>query len=459
MAVRTPPLVPGVPLVGNAPAFRRDPIELLRRGLDTFGPIFSIRLGPRRAAVIIGPEHQQFFFGETDRALTMPEVYRAFVPIFGEGFTLAAEPGEYREQRAILQPAFAPQRLGGYIEVFVRETDAWLDGLGSEGELELVDAIEKLSLEMIAAALMGDDFRRLMGADFWQLYRDVVRGLDFVLPPFLPLPRFRRRDRARRLLHKRIGTIIGDRRADPGGHDDFLQALAEAHYSDGREVPVSTLQSMILFLVFSAAESTPLQASWTLILLLQQPDYLASVVEENGPLLAANAGPTGPDVVRRMHRLHWAILETERMRPMITMLWRYNREAYDLGGYHVPQGWSTVICPPLAHRLPHVFADPDRYDPERFSPGRAEHRQAVLNLVSFGGGAHHCPGMAFARSLTTVMLSRLVDRFELRLSGSAPGADFSNSITRPGRCLVRYRRRTRPRGPRVAEPAVTQVTQ
>ena len=67
----TPPPLPGLPLLGHAFAFRRDPVELFRRGYEQLGPIFTIRLGPKPAAVILGPEANEFFFSETDRLLSM----------------------------------------------------------------------------------------------------------------------------------------------------------------------------------------------------------------------------------------------------------------------------------------------------------------------------------------------------------------------------------------------------
>src|SRR5438128_6464021 len=79
----TPPALPGLPLVGHALAFRRDPARLFRDGYQQLGPIFSIRLGPQHAAVLVGPEANRFFFTETDRFLSMREVYRFLIPMFG----------------------------------------------------------------------------------------------------------------------------------------------------------------------------------------------------------------------------------------------------------------------------------------------------------------------------------------------------------------------------------------
>lgn len=446
MPLPTPPVVPGLPLIGNAIDFRRNPVNVLLEGYQRFGPIFAIRLGPMRAAVLIGPEMNRFVFDETDHILSMSEAYQAFVPIFGEGFTLAVPPAEYQEQRAILAPAFQPQKMTGYVETMITQVRAWVDGLGTHGTFDLVEALERLAVNTTAAALMGQEFHRRMGPDFEQLYRDVVRGIDVMLPPYLPLPRFRRRDRARQILHTRIRALIEERRAQAGGHDDFLQYLAEARYSDGALMDMGKLESMILFLVFSASESTPLQASWALIHLLQHPTYLERVLQEQAARLGPQAVETlSADSLRQLQHLEWALKESERIRPMTTMLWRTTTQAYDAHGYHVPQGWMTIMCPAVTHRIPEIFPNPDVYDPDRFGPQRAEDRQTPYALTGFGGGRHKCPGVSFAYNFMKVIFTLLLERYSLTLVNPDPQPDYSSAIARPqAPCLVRYRERVRP---------------
>lgn len=441
---RRPPALPGLPLIGNALDFRKNPVALLRRGYDTCGAVFSIRLGPMPAVVIIGPENHRFFFTETDKTLSMSDVYQAFVPIFGAGFTLAAASDEYKEQRAILAPAFQPQRMPDYIKVMVEETRSWIDTLGSAGEFDLVHAMEHLAVHTVSIALMGRDFRERMGDDYVQLYRDVVGGIEVMLPPNLPLPRFRRRDRARRTLHARIRQLIAERRANPGHHDDFLQHMAEARYSNGQLVPEGTLESMILFLVFSASESTPLQASWSLIHLLQHPAYLAGVLHDQQAALGT-PGQISEEGLRRLDRLEWALKESERLRPMTTMLWRRATTPYELDGYQIPKGWVTIMCPAVAHRLAEVFPDPDVYRPERFAPPEAEDRKTPFSLVGFGGGHHKCPGTRFAYNWMKVVFSLLLERYTLTLVNPDPQPNYQMSIARPeAPCLVRYQLRSTP---------------
>jgi sterol 14alpha-demethylase len=131
----TPPALPGLPILGNLLEFNRDRYGLLQRGYDTLGPIFSLRLGPKRAAVLIGPHYHQRFFDETDHTLSMGQAYKFLVPMFGEPVGVTAAPEDYREQRPIFLELFKSAHMEGYVQVMVQEVQAWLATLGDSGTL------------------------------------------------------------------------------------------------------------------------------------------------------------------------------------------------------------------------------------------------------------------------------------------------------------------------------------
>ncbi len=441
MTYPTPPALPGFPLLGNALAFQNDPVALFRRGYETLGPIFSIRLAVKPAVVLIGPEYNRFFFEQTDHILSMQEAYRFLIPMFGKRTFFVAGHEEYLEQRAIMLPAFSGRKMGGYIKVMAQEACDWLDTLGEQGEFELVNAFERLTMFVAAGALMGLDFRRSMGQEFWSLYRDLAAGIEFMLPANLPLPRFRRRDRAREKLTSIIRQVIAERRLHPQEHEDFLQVFIDSHYSDGSPAPEEVIETLVLGMVFAGHETTAGHASWGLVQLLQNPDYLSRVVAEVDAVYRDNEEVT-QERLRQMEQLERALKETERMRPVASLLMRYTREAYDLGGYHIPAGWLTFISPAVSHRLPSIFTNPNVYDPDRFAPEREEERRAMYSLVGFGGGLHKCLGMNFAYNEMLVVFSLLLHNYRLELVDPDPPPDKGSSTSRPSRdCRIRYQRR------------------
>lgn len=438
----TPPEMPGRPLLGNALEFRRDRAALLRRGCQVLGPIFTVHLGPRPVVVLIGPEYQEFFFLETDDTLLMDKPYQFLAAMFGK-IAFTASPETYYEQRHILLAPFQGHKMAGYVQVMAQETQAWLDSLGDSGEFEIVSALERLAQHIAAHALMGAEFRYRMSDEFWELYRDLSAGLDPLLPPNLPLPRFIRRDRAKRQMHTMLEPIIRQRRQDPEHCNDFLQEFVEAEYKDGRPVTDEFIINLILALIFAGHETTAGQASWALIQLLQHPDYLARVVEEQARVFASGR-PLELRTLRELDYLKWAIRETERTHPSADILLRYNARPFELGGYRIPEGWFSMVTPQIAHRLPDVYSEPDRYDPLRFAPGREEDKQHRFALIGFGGGVHRCAGINFALNEMTVVLSLLLQQFDLELLTPEPETTYELGASRPTPTRVHYRRRSEP---------------
>lgn len=413
-----PPFLPGLPLLGNALAFRRSSVDLLRRGYEQFGSIFAIRLMSRPVAVLIHPDHSQTFYLETDKKLRIDIPYQFLKPMFGE-IAFVAGPEEYKRQRPVLHAPFKREKMLGYTRIMQQEVEAWLDGLGEGGELDLVPAIMRLTQYIAAHTLLGPAFRHEMDETFWALYADLAEGIDFLLPPNLPLPKFRRRDRAKRAMREMLAPIIAERRAHPEQHEDFLQEFVEARFKDGQPLSDEEVTNMIIGLVFAGHETTSAHASWAIVHLLQHPDYMARLRAEVDAVLTPGL-EIDESVLRQLPHVLWALKETERYLPVTSMLMRYVEEPLEIDGYTVPAGWLAMVSPAVAHRLPDIFEDPDRYDPYRFAPGREEDKKHRFALTGFGGGVHKCAGMNFAYTELTVIAALFFQRFGAELLTAEP---------------------------------------
>ncbi|MBK7759957.1 MAG: cytochrome P450, partial [Deltaproteobacteria bacterium] len=69
----------------------------------------------------------------------------------------------------------------------------------------------------------------------------------------------------------------------------------------------------------------------------------------------------------------------------------------------------------LAQRHPAFWSEPERFDPDRFSEPRAEHRRHRHSFRPFGGGAHTCMGVRFAMLQIKAVMLPLLRRFRLQL--------------------------------------------
>jgi sterol 14-demethylase len=293
------------------------------------------------------------------------------------------------------------------------------------------------------AALMGRAFQESVGPEFWDLYADLGRAIDPVLPPELPLPKFRRRDRARARLRQILAPILAERRQHPDRYDDFLQDFVDSRYQDGAPVEDEVLLALMLGLTFAGHETTAGQGAWTIIQLLQHPAYLDQVQAEIEQVL-----PPGTRidmaVLGQLKHVEWAVKETMRMRPSADILMRQVEETTEFGDHAVPPGWRVQVAAEVAHFLPDLFPDPHRYDPLRYAPGREEDRAHRFSLIGFGGGRHKCAGMNFANYEMTIITALLFQQFDLELITRQPQITRSVGANRPTETWIRYR--TRPAG-------------
>jgi sterol 14-demethylase len=117
-------------------------------------------------------------------------------------------------------------------------------------------------------------------------------------------------------------------------------------------------------------------------------------------------------------------------------------EPFRVNGYELPVGSLAVASPAVTHRLATIYSEPDRYDPDRFAPGREEDRRASYSLIGFGGGKHRCIGMVFAYQQLKVIWTSILRRYEIELVNGQYRPDYRSLVVGPQMpCRIRYKRR------------------
>ena len=432
----------GLPLLGHMPSFWRAPIDLLQRGYQRCGEVFSLRVLTSWITVLIGPEANEAFFRAPDDQLSQKEAYGFTVPIFGKGIAYDAPSEIMREQLGFLYPALHEDRLRRYARLMVEEAESYVESWGDTGEIDLLTVTNELTTFIASHCLLGAEFRYHLSTEFAQLYHAMERGLTLLafFFPNLPLPMFRRRDQARMRMVELISAIVEARRAKGVQDEDFLQTLMEAHYADGRALTDDEITGLLLTILFAGQHTSAVLAAWTGILLLHHPHYLPPILDEQHEILGHGQEVT-LERLNEMTCLDRAVTEAERMHPPLVMLMRKVLRDFEYGGYVVPADHILMVSPAVSHRLPEVFADPDRYDPDRYGPGRDEGRRHPYHLIGFGGGRHRCIGFNFAYMQVKALWSVLLRHFEFELASPTYVPNYSSVVVGPQQpCRVRYRR-------------------
>src|SRR5215470_10241633 len=149
-----PLLTGGLPLLGHAIEFHRDPIGLIRRGRDRFGDLFAFRLLGHRVNVLTGVAGNEAFFKAPDATLSPREAYRFTVPIFGKGVAYDVEPESMDRQLRLVHPALRDDRMQSHAAVIAAEVDAHLDRWGESGEIDLVAAMNEITIYAAGRCLL-----------------------------------------------------------------------------------------------------------------------------------------------------------------------------------------------------------------------------------------------------------------------------------------------------------------
>jgi sterol 14-demethylase len=332
--------------------------------------------------------------------------------------------------------------MRSYGEIILAEVEQCMGEWGDEGEIDLVDYCRVLTNFTSSACLLGPEFREGMSEEFARVYHDLERGVTPLsyIHNDLPLPSFRRRDRARERMVEMIGDIVEKRRGSGRQGEDFLQTLMDAKYKHGAPLSDDEITGMLLASMFAGHHTSSVTTAWTLIELLSNPVHMDRVIDE----LDAQYGDDGTvtfQSLRELHETEYAVKEALRLHPPLFMLIRVVKQPFSFKGFHFPIDSWLIISPTVSHHLPEAFSQPERFDPQRFAPPREEDKRDYA-YVPFGGGRHKCMGNAFALLQVKAILAVLLRRYRFALRGDSLGSDFHGLVIGPKEpCRLRYQRR------------------
>ncbi|MCY4155638.1 MAG: cytochrome P450 [Gammaproteobacteria bacterium] len=442
--VPAPRLSGNWPLLGHLPEFYRDPVAMLGRAQREHGALTRFRLGPREFVLFAGPEAHDSYFRAPEEQLDPRVVYQFTVPIFGRGVAYDVAPELMSEQIGFLSPSLREGAMRNYVDIMFDETRALADSLGTAGVIDLPHALNELTVKIASRCLLGEEVRAQVDSGFAEAYHELQGGINVLgfFFPRAPIPAHRRRDQARREIADIFERIMAARRRSGAAPEDFMQALMQARYKNGRALNDDEITGLLLTVLFAGQHTSAVLGAWTGLELMRAPAYLDEVRDE----LQERYSPVGKmslDSLKKQPKLDNAVRECERLHPPLIVLIRKVLRPLEYAGHELPAGTLAMVSPAVSHRLPHVFADPERFAPARFAPPSSEHKQHHYALIGFGGGRHRCVGEHFAYLQLKALWSVLLDRFDFQLDGAFPAPNYGSWVTGPVEpCRVRYQRRT-----------------
>jgi len=442
-----------IPLIGTALEFGKSPVKMVRRCYDEYGPVFTVPMMNKRLTFLIGPEAQEPFFKANDDLLGQNEVYGFMKPVFGPGVVYDATKKNRQVQFTSMANGLRTSRLKLYVAKIERETRQFLKSWGDSGEIDLFNALSELTILTASRCLHGDDVREKLFRDVAKLYHDLDHGLTplTVFFPNAPTTAHKKRNEARLEMVNLFSKVIKNRRENPDQQHsdgtDILSIFMDIKYKDGTPITDEEVTGLLIALLFAGQHTSCITSTWTSLFIAHSPAILKRIQDEQAQVFSQDPNASLDfNKINNMQLLHDSMKEALRLCPPLILLIRMALKDLTVKAkgksYVVPKGDLVFISPSVGMRLPEVFTNPDTFDPDRFSPERAEDKSSPYAYMGFGGGMHSCMGQNFAFVQVKTILSILFREYEIEPMADMPEIDYAQMVVGPkGDCRVKYKKR------------------
>ncbi|KAG9600738.1 cytochrome P450, partial [Aureobasidium melanogenum] len=225
--------------------------------------------------------------------------------------------------------------------------------------------------------------------------------------------------------------------------DCIADYLARAVDQDGNKMPEKYQAPATLVAVGAGFVTTASLLSWLVYGLVQYPGNQERLLQELIDYGVHDKTTWTPDLANALPFLDMYIKETQRLhnpsyQPGRTAL----SDTILPGGYKIPKDSVMIVAIHHIHNNPAVWADPHKFNPDRWSSDAAKNRPKG-SYVPFAAGPRMCIGFNFALQEVRVILSELIYRYEFtKASEEEVEYDPSFQLIRPMNLFVRAKRRT-----------------
>lgn len=403
----------GLPMLGHI-------IEMLRGGPDylmylyqTKGPVVFGDSPVLPGIAALGPDAAQVVYSNRNKDYSQQGWVPVIGPFFNRGLMLL-DFEEHMFHRRIMQEAFVRSRLVSYVEKMDQVVSKTIanDWVANDARFLLYPAMKELTLDIASMVFMGHepgtdhDLVTKVNKAFAVTTRAGNAIIRTPVPPFT----WWRGLRAREYLENYFRERVKEQRAKQG--DDLLSVLCHTEDEDGNKFSDEDIVNHMIFLMMAAHDTSTSTVTTMAYNLAAHPEWQQRCRDESDRL---GDGPLDIDSLEKLETLDLVMNESIRLVTPVQWAMRQTVRDTDLLGYYIPKGTNVIAYPGMNHRLPEIWTDPLKFDPERFTEPRNEHKRHRYGFTPFGGGAHKCIGMVFGQLEIKTILHRLLRKYQLEL--------------------------------------------
>ncbi|KAI8886916.1 cytochrome P450 [Backusella circina FSU 941] len=445
--------VPGpikLPFVGNVYDLLPNLTDGWIRQFEKYGPLVELSILGQKVIGTNDPSIAELFAKESDyftkKASATP--LKEVKPFAGQGlFTSDTDDMDWKLAHKLLMPAFSPRAIKVYQEemgALTKDLISILEQYKPDEKVEILDWATNITFETIGRIGFGYRFNLL--TDRYQdsnpfieamghcLKTAIGRVTELQVMKKLPLERNRRFDSSIKLMYDVVEGVIRERKQGPDAKDkekDLLGYMLNACDEHNLGLSDENIRDQVITFLIAGHDTTANTLAWTLYELSRNPDIQKKLLQEIADNGINHTDLPTSEQISNLKYMQQVLKETLRKHPPLRSLGKYcKKECIVPGGYRIPADTTVEIHTYAMHRNPSVYPDPERYDPDRWTP-EEEQKRSRFAWLPFSTGPRACIGMAFALQEAKTVLAMILHRFEFCYDGPDVEYDLLLPTTKP----------------------------
>nr|XP_002125043.1 leukotriene-B4 omega-hydroxylase 3-like isoform X1 [Ciona intestinalis] len=398
-------------------------------------------------------------------------LYGCLRPWIGDGL-LTSKGSKWKRNRRLLTPAFHFEILKPYLNIFNKSSYAMLEKWKrhSGQSYDVYGDVSNLTLDTMMQCAMSTDTDS-GGEDGGYGYINAVHELTLLVMERVYNPlhmidwiyHFSSNGRRFRKLvdfvHETSETIIKERKKEletlvqedndnastatnneissfkkrGTKHLDFLDILLQTKDENGNGLTLKEIRDEVDTFLFEGHDTTASGIAWCLYNLAKHPEYQQRCREEVLEEVGEKEKIEWEDLSKLTY-LAMCIKESLRLNPPVFCVGRELNEDLTFNDKYTPckkmkvESGNTVLMQIMSmHRNPHVWENPEVYDPERFSAENMKNRHS-MSFLAFSAGPRNCIGRNFAMNELRVVIGQTLRQYKLWCDDDTPQPKMQPNI-------------------------------
>ncbi len=428
------PVRKGWPLLGILPQLiGQDPYEYLKNIVLEQGDLVQLNFGTQPVYLVSNPDYLQYILRDNYQNYRKTEFfYNAGREFAGNG--LVTSSGDlWLRQRRMIQPHLHRKQLE-YIFSDMRNAiidvlDGWESLASNHTQVDLGEKMSEITVNIITRTMFG--VGTLPATEVAETGYRATRLIQYVgkslfstlLPKWVPTPGRREflqdLDAVKKTVHEIIARCRQDKEISAGLIQMLFNSIDEESHEQMTE---QQLFDEVMTIFIAGYESTATALTWLGIVLQDHHEVLQKLHTEIDQVLG-NRLPTFEDLPRLTYTRQ-VFMETLRMYTVTPFLPRSSNGDDHLGNYFLPANALLLVFYHGVHHNPHIWDNPEVFDPERFTPERMAGRHPFA-YVPFSAGPRKCAGEDFALLEGTLVIAMILQKYNIDL---LPNQTFATEI-------------------------------